>query len=312
MSLMIVSSLPCSKRRQDGERRKMYLIWLLVIYFFLISCGQERNVEFFRETKAYDLAIAVGQNDTERIEYLVNRNPKLLNITNDHTGSNVLGLALYLENFESFKRLLDLGADPNFINPLTKRTPLINACRYYKKPEEYSIDLRYIELLLERGANPNYVVDTSFNDFKGHNQSATSAVHEASGLNLNMLKLLINYGANPFIKLNENYRLPLYSAFFGNKNTISIVNYFIDSLKVDVNETLMKVVSEPSKEVLEYKIQDCITNKYLRAKISGDTMALERQLKENPKLEIENNERWEFIKKLESRGVDFKNYKYKE
>ena len=61
----------------------------------------------------------------------------------------------------------------------------------------------------------------------------------------------------------------------------------------------------------EFRIQDLVVNKYLRAKISGDTAELENQLKSYPKLEAANVHHWELIKKLEGMGVDFKNYKYR-
>ncbi|MFV0531912.1 MAG: hypothetical protein ACK5MD_10815 [Flavobacteriales bacterium] len=142
--------------------------------------------DFFKDTEAYELARAIEKEDLHTIEKLVKENPELLNITNETSGSNMLSLSLTLENFEAFKKLLELGAKPNFVNPYSKRSILIDACKFYWKPESYTIDLRYIDLLLQYGANPNYVVEENLTDEKGHSYVATSPLIEASKLDLGM------------------------------------------------------------------------------------------------------------------------------
>src|SRR5690554_837955 len=125
---------------------------ILIFCFAFSSCSQStdnRNVEFFKDTKAYGLAKAVYNSDLEKIEELVKKDSTLLSVTNPTSGSNVLELCLYIEKYESFKKLLELGANPNFINPQTHYSVLINSCKFYYEPEAYTIDLRYTKLLLE-------------------------------------------------------------------------------------------------------------------------------------------------------------------
>lgn len=286
--------------------------FLLVILscLSLMSCGQEsKNVKYFKDTEAYELAQVVEKNDTLEIKKIVNKNRKLLEVINPISGSNVLDLAVILENYEAFKALIDLGANPNFINPFTKRSVLIDATKFYWKPEPYSIDLRYMELLLQKGANPNYALEKDFTNEKGIYQRATSAIHEASKLDLGMVKLLIKYGADPYKKLEQHQNPPFYHSLSGTEFDIS--NYYIDSLKVNISEPLAIFENEDTKKKNVVYIQDVVVNKFLKAKLQGNTAEMERLKSENPKIEEANQNGWEFIQKLERMGIDFKNYQYK-
>lgn len=289
-----------------------YLIFILSLCMTVVSCGQEnRNVKFFKGTEVYELARTVEKKNLEAIEKLVKENPKLLSITNETTGSNILYLSLTLENFDAFKKLLELGADPNFINYYSRRNILIEACKFYDKPEPYTIDLRYIELLLKYGANPNYSVEEDFTDEKGHYQRATSAIHKASRIDLGMVKLLIKYGADPYKKLKQHQDPPFYEALTGFGNRIEISNYFIDSLKVNIKEPLAIFENKETKKKNVLYIQDVVVNKFLKAKLNGNTEEMEKLKEENPNIEKANQKDWEFIQKLEKMEVDFKNYHYK-
>ena len=298
--------------------RKFFLI-LVLLGIYTTSCTQEvliHNVDFFKDTEAYDLALAIRKNDTVKIEELVKEKPKLLNITNKTSGSNVLALALIIENYDSFKKLLELGADPSFINPLTKRSILIDACKFYEKPKPYTIDIRYMKLLLEKGANPNYAVEKDFEDEKGHYQRATSPIHEASRLDLEMVKLLIKYGADPYKKLEQHKTPPFYYALSGFKNWVKISNFYIDSINVDIKDPLIISLRQPTNKDVKFYIQDVVfqsVNSYVKAIIRGNLKEMEELKKEFPNIEHSKNtiEQLEFIKKLEGMGVDFKNYEYK-
>jgi hypothetical protein len=291
---------------------KSSLIFFMLLCLSFLGCGQEdRNVIFFKGTEAYELAQAVAIEDLQKIERLVRETPALLNITNKTSGSNVLDLSLTIENYQAFNILLELGATPNFINPYSKRSILIEACKFYQKPKPYTIDLRYIELLLKYGANPNYVVEEDFTDEKGHYQKATSPLMEASKLDLGMVKLLIKAGANPYKKLKQSQQTPFYAALTGFKNKVEISNFYIDSLKVNLSEPVAIFEDEETSMQNIIYIQDVAVNKFLKAKLANDTIEMNHLKRDNPKIEEANLDGWEFILKLESMGVDFKNYKYK-
>lgn len=289
------------------------VLFSLTIILFLVSCKEEdRNVTFFKNTEAYNLSKAVEGEDLDQIEKLVKNKPKLLEMTNSISGSNVLGLALTLENFETFKKLLELGADPNFINPITKRSILIDACKFYSKPKPYTIDLKYIKLLLRKGAHPNYVIENDFTDDQGNYHTATSALIEASTLDLSIVKTLIKAGADPYKKLNQNSKSPFSNSLQGDSsNKFEVANYFIDSLKVNLEEPIAIYSQQPSNKEVTIYIQDEIVNKFTLAKIKGNVKIVDSLKKENKDIETANSERWKFIQKLESKGLDFKNHNYK-
>jgi hypothetical protein len=258
-------------------------ILLFTICLTIVSCGQEnRNVLFFKNTEAYDLALAVENQDLQEIEKLVTKNPKLMDFSNPISGSNVLALSLFIENYSSFKKLLELGSNPNFINPFSKRSILIDACKFYSNPKPYTVDLRYVKLLIENKANINYTIENDFIDKKGNHHMATSPLIEASKLDLEMVKLLINYGANPYKKLQQNQLSPFSSSLQGFKNRFEIINYYLDSLKVEIKEPLY--IGEDSKMY----IQDFI-KKYFSYEIGTEGYINTQKL----------------IKKLEDKGVVF-------
>ncbi|MFV0530050.1 MAG: ankyrin repeat domain-containing protein [Flavobacteriales bacterium] len=291
---------------------KNSLMLVISLCLSLVSCGQgSRNVIFFKDTEAYELAKAVEKEDLQAIENLVKKDSTLLEVTNPKSGSNVLTLALYTESYEAFKKLLELGADPNFVNPFTKKSALIESIKFYKKPEPYTIDKRYAKLLLENGAAPNYTIENDFTDEKGHFQNATTPLMQASKFDVDFVKLLIKAGADPYKKLEQNQETPFSSSLKGFKNKFEIADYFIDSLKVDVKQPMSIVVQKPSDKLVEFYVQDYVVNKFLKAKLTDNTVEMENLKKENPNIEEANREGWEFIQKLESMGVDFKNYNYK-
>ncbi len=276
--------------------------WLssLCLCLCLVSCGRKanRNVEFFKDTKAYSLAKAVQKGDLKTIERLVKQDPTLLELSNPVSGSNVLVLCLYVEKFEPFKKLLELGANPNFINHYTKYSVLINSCKPFGSAFEWIKDNRYAEILLQYGADHNYAVEEEFTNEKKHHIRATSPLMEASSLNLDLVKMLIKSGADYNKKLGSSNRTPFSESAISCK--YDIIYYYIDTLGVDVNQPMSTVVQKPANKEVTFYIQDYIMTNLMYRKLR------------NSKVDIEiDRERWELIQYLETKGVDFKNYNYR-
>lgn len=275
---------------------------LIVCYFFInvTGCtqGSSRSVLSFENTVVYDLAIAVEQQNLYEIEKIVHGDKSLMEFSNPDNGYNALALSIYLEKFESFKKLLDLGANPNYKNPLSLYSVLIEACKYYNQPEPWSIDLRFCKELLQAGADPNYRVEREHVDQKGHTHLATSAMQNAARTHLSLVKMLIKFGANPLAKLSGDSSSAFSTAMSYSK--IDIVNFFIDSLKVDVFEPMSVYKIEGSDEKRIFYIQDYAVNKRIFAKLQDENVILGK----------DNQEIWSLILKLESLGVDFRNYDY--
>ncbi len=284
-----------------------------LLFFCISSCAQKvnKNVGMFKETEAYELAKFVEKGDLNAIEKLIEADSMLLEVTNPISGSNVLTLAIYTENYDAFKKLLELGANPNFVNPLTKKSVLMESIKFYETPQPYTIDMRYTKLLLENGADPNYSIESDFTDKKGHYQIANTPLMQASKYEVEYVKLLIDYGANPNKKLKSDQATPLSSALNGYKNKFVIASYYIDSLNIDVHQPIKSYIRKSDNKKIDLYIQDYVINNFTKAKVFNDSKEIDRLKKENPNIEKFNEERMEFIQKLLQMGVDFKNYDYK-
>lgn len=252
--------------------------FFILVLFIMYSCSN-RYVEYFKDTPAYELAKAVNSGNLNKIERIVKKNPELLEYNEPNFGINVLNLAIDIGNYQSFKKLLELGANPNSINPKTKTTPLIESATYF---DGYNYDLRYMQLLLDYGADPNYAVDEEIIDEYGVNQEPITPLMKASTLSFDMVKLLLKYGADPYRKVGRHKTSAFRSSFMGNPDREVIINYYIDTLKVDVKEPFF--------------IRD-----------NGDTLYIQDYV--NRFIHDESRER--IIRKLEGMGVDFENYDYK-
>ncbi len=276
---------------------KLFIVLLFPFYFCMESCGQKdsRDVAFFKDTPAYELAKAVEKGDLRKIEKLVKRDSSLLEVAEPEFGSNILVTCIYLEQFESFKKLLELGADPNFINPYDKHSVLIDAIVPFGSSFEWIEDNRYAELLLEYGADPNYAIESEFTNEKGRYVEAESPIMRAAALNLDVVKTLIRSGADPNRKLGENLRTPFGEALRATK--VEIVYYFIDTLKVDIHQPLF-IRTKDSLFIQDYIVTKKTLKKIRAGEINGKDIKITK-------------ERWDLIKYLESKGVDFVNYEYK-
>lgn len=277
---------------------RVILIMFLPFCLCTESCvnKDQRNVGFFKNTPAYGLAKAVEKGDLKQIENMVKDDSTLLEIANPVSGSNVLVLCLYVEQFESFKKLLELGADPNFLNPYTKYSVLILSIDYFGSSLEWIEDSRYAKLLLDYGADPKYAIEDDFTNEKNHHVMATSPLIKASRINLDLVKLLIEYGADPYRRLGEKQRTPFRAALQASQ--FEIIYYFINSLNVNVNQPLY-FRTEDSLFIQDYVVTRLMFNN-IRAEQQGLPIDIEGA-----------EERWNLIKYLESKGVDFVNYKYK-
>ena len=268
-----------------------YWLYLFCVFYLLFEknsyAQSSRNVEFFKDTEAFELAKAVNSQNLRQIEKLVKKNPRLLSVTSSSpSGSNVLVLSIYIEKYKSFKKLLELGADPNFITPDSRYSVLIHACKMFDEGPQPFIDNRYAELLLEYGADPNYALDEDFTNDKGITHQATSPMMRAAFRNLELVKLLIKYGADPYKPLGMASQSPFAHAVSAKR--FEIIYYFIDELKVDVHQPMV------IREKCNLYVQDYI-KKFMN--YIPDTEG--------------DKKKQELIKYLGVRGVDFKHYDYK-
>lgn len=172
------------------------ILFFSILLFYILSCNQmsyqeRKYIDHFKETRIEHFVEAIYAEDLKRIDYFVKDNPDLLKYSDAEYGTGVLEISIDLEKYKSFKKLLELGADPNYVNPIDQYSILIKSIKSFGSQYEWRVDNRYAYLLLEYGANPNYFVIKGFEDVNNHYHSGASSLSKASSENLEMVKMLI-------------------------------------------------------------------------------------------------------------------------
>jgi len=288
---------------------KKLIVYSLAVTLFNSKCSNKPSEKYFEEKIYNEIAQSIINDDASTFDMLTTDESVDLETTS-YKGNSLLVIALFNERYEMFKRLIELGANPNFINPLTKESVLMKSVRSFGSQFEWNYDLRYMKLLLENGADPNYAISQEIIVDTNKLRTSvlpTSPLINASNENLEMVQLLLEYGADFSITTSQ----PKKSAFgtsldFGK---IEIARYYLERFEIDLHEPL-KIVTNVDGNVKYYYVQDLITNKFTLAKILNNEAELNELLGKNPLLEKANEERWAFILELEELGVDFKNHDY--
>ena len=171
----------------------------------------------FQNTPAWDLAKAVWDNNTEKIEKIGIENKNLLNFQEPRFGKTVLMLAVHNNQFETVFTLLKAGANPNIHDRYEGSAALMDACNNHGNAE-------IAKLLLEYGAKPNEVSrgigkpDSSIADFPLMAASRSG--------NLEIVKFLIHEGAE-VNKSNDSQENALTEALIQDKLDVAL--YLLES-----------------------------------------------------------------------------------
>jgi len=176
------------------------IVLLFSLLFLAISCNKidrDKKVDknkllgadyrLFQDTPAWELAKAVQDDDIDRIDEEVKKNPQIINYQEKKYGNTLLNLSVYNDNYRGFKELLKLGANPNIADSMQCSTPLITAC------ENFDDRTKYVKELINYKANVNYVECSS-----GKNEQKmyrTPLITASVRGRLSIIKLLIERGA---------------------------------------------------------------------------------------------------------------------
>lgn len=111
----------------------------------------------------------------------------------DNNGNTALMLAAYSGNIEVVKLLLQLGVDP-FVKNKYNSTVLMAICSHYN--DEVGIDMNLMRLLIKQNT------DVNLQDLDGE----TALMLAARYGNIEVVKLLLQLGADPFMKNKDGKR----------------------------------------------------------------------------------------------------------
>jgi len=266
---------------------KMSLLFICLLLFSSCTNREEpvnkskllgNDYRLFQSTPAWELAKAVWDEDVSRIEQIASENKELLNYQEERFGKTLLMFSIANQDYESFKALVELGADLSIYNSYRGSTAIMYSVEVIAIPDN---ELKYLTLLLEHGANPN---DIEVGDRTKDNTTRDTPLMIASGglkqfVNpLPMVKALVEAGAD-INKGDEFGRTPLSAAF--SQNNFDVLIYL---LKKGANHRV-PIVTDP--EGVEFYLEHM----------------LRREL---PPLDSEEyRQKMEIVSLLESEGVSY-------
>ena len=183
-------------------------ICIIVISFLAYSCYQVNkvnevreyeivNVKIYKDTPAWELALAVKNQKTSKIEELVKEEPQLLNYQDPKYGATLLMWAVGMEKYKSAETLLKCGSDPNITTKKYGETPLFKATGFSWVDSDAKKHPKYIKLLLKYGADP----DKNYIGIDGSGQESviepgTSPLMNTIDGGIEKTKALVEAGAN--------------------------------------------------------------------------------------------------------------------
>jgi len=178
-------------------------ILLGLICVFVISCNHNRkekltvrDIEIFEKTPAWELVTAVDQEDLSAIERILKSDTLLINFQEPTYGTTALIRAIGTEKYNSAKKLLDSGTNPNIVSKIGS-TALFEAISYSWSDAKANENPKFVKLLLEYGANPNVTYCSPV--IEGQTdpiECGTSPLIHSVSRGFDKMKLLVEAGAD--------------------------------------------------------------------------------------------------------------------
>ena len=190
------------------KKRLIFLVSIIFVLIFSIIISEAKfnevakkdyprtNVNIFKDTPVWELALAVKNENTKEIERIVKYKPKLLNYQEPKFGNTLLIWAVGMEKYNSAETLLKCGADPNIqsvrYDTYDEETALSVASQFSWVDRDANEDPKYVKLLLKYGANPNW----SYIGAEHSTEPGTSILMNSIGYGIEKTKLLVEAGAD--------------------------------------------------------------------------------------------------------------------
>ena len=168
-----------------------------------------------------ELAQAVESGDTAEIGVCVGANKKLISDREPIYGQTLLIMAVENRNYNSVRKLLELGADPNLQDKFDGNSALMNSVDIrVQGGTGFVADTRFLNILLQYGGNPN---DRQKGDSIKGNQTHLTVLQKAclSGI-IEYVKILLKAGADVDLDGGNSVN-PLYLAVGSGKPDIVLL-----------------------------------------------------------------------------------------
>lgn len=155
----------------------------------------------FQGTAAWDLAKAVADDDSARVERILQKHPEIIDIQEPRYGTTVLIQSIYCRRYKAFLALLRNGADVDIHDYEDGASPL-NTVFFHSRKD--TTCLKYVEKLVEYGADVNdYGRGNGGLRLLGHyNYTSTPLMNACSSGLLDCVKFLVENGADINMRFN--------------------------------------------------------------------------------------------------------------
>jgi ankyrin repeat protein len=212
--------------------KKAKLVIKLLLFIstiaLLFSCKKDQNLTLkerirsidllFENSKVEEVAKDVNSDDYDAVKTFFKQNPNVdVDTKSPYIGGTLLQIASARNKYQAVKALLESGANPNLEE--LKLSSGESSFTYMLG----SRDTTLIKLYINHGADVNKISKLKKTPYR-------TPLIKACRVDLNSVKFLIKYGANPHAVYNK-YESPLNAAL--QSANIFTVNYLIFDLKVD-------------------------------------------------------------------------------
>lgn len=214
------------------------MILIFIISCTAMACSQNQKLgpgyqfDLFKNTPNWELAKAVDIEDTVAIKKLIKDDSLDINLQEPRFGNTLLCLAVENDKLISTKALLEMGANLNIAN-FEKYKPIHEATRFISLKKN---TLQILKLLIHYGANVN---DTLVQR-KGSDTVYFEVPLMNACQNLACAKLLLEHGANVYIKNNNSYPIWFVALIdhFKDDEGIYFVKYVVIDKKMPIPDPI--------------------------------------------------------------------------
>lgn len=200
-----------------------------LIQFFVSCTDNDRNylaydIELWENIENWDFAKAVSKNNFKRAEELLERNHYDIDCREPKFGKTLLSWAVWNDNPDAVKFLLEHGANPNVHDKCSGISPITEAAGLF-------VSIEILEYLLQYGGNPNDYVKED--EILTHGRCDKTPLTTAY-LSLEKTKLLIEAGADIDFTADPGYTALFWAA---SSTSWAVLEYLLNNCDFDYNKT---------------------------------------------------------------------------
>jgi len=201
--------------------------WSLKDWLLPGSNSRIQYLGIWRNTPAWNLALAVKHQNVRTIKRIAKAHQELLNYQEPKFGATLLIWSVGTEKYRSAETLLKCGADPNIQTTQAGETALFVAASYSWVDHWAKKDPKYVKLLLKYGADPNinYIGFKPTDGSLDVTEPGASPLMNSIGCGIEKTKALVEGGADINYKTKSGRTAAIMALMEGQNSTEAGMEY---------------------------------------------------------------------------------------